>query len=89
MSTKISYNTSYDPQTGEPSFLTECPNFKNVMLGSDACFCCKYFISIMFSQQIECAMPTEGLLSGFGGFSEPQPYNLSFEQGNALQTKIQ
>ncbi len=89
MSTKISYNTGYDPLTGEPSFLTECPHYANTMLASDACFQCQYFVSVTFAQQIECAIPAGGLLSGFGGFSERQTYNLSPEQGNALKTKIQ
>ncbi len=75
--------------TGEPSFLTECPHYANTMVASDACFHCQHFVSITFAQQIECAMNAEGLFSGFGGFSEHQPYNLSSERRKPVQTQIQ
>ncbi len=89
MNKKIGYNTSFNPQTGDVSFVTECPHIKNVMLASDDCFRCRYFVSVTFAQQIECAMPVEDVFNGCGGFSEPQPYNLSSERRKPIQTKIQ
>ena len=85
---RIAYNTNYDAQTGDVSFVTECQHRAGVMVGSDACFRCNYFRSITFKQQVECGAPLESLSVEAGGFFSPSPCNLSTPKGKPVQTKI-
>lgn len=86
---RVAYNTKYDPQTGEVSFVTECQHRSGVMVGSDACFRCKHFRAITFKQQVECGVPLESLSVEAGGFYSHRPCNLSTPTGEPVQTKIQ
>jgi hypothetical protein len=86
---RIAYNTKYDAQTGDISFVTECQHRTGVMVGSDACFRCNYFRSITFKQQVECGAPLESLSVEVGGFSTNRACNLSAPTGEPVQMKIQ
>ena len=86
---RIAYNTKYDPQTGDVSFVTECQHKVGIMVGSDACFRCNYFRSITFKQQVECGAPLESLSVEAGGFLATRPCNLSTKTGKPVQMKIQ
>lgn len=86
---RIAYDTRYNPQTGDVSFVTECQQRAGVMVASDACFQCNYFRSITFKQQVECGAPLESLSVEAGGFFSPRLCNLSDAQSKPFQTKIQ
>lgn len=86
---RITYITSYDPKTGEISFVTDCPYILGVKVGSDACFRCKNFCAVTMKQQIECGYTDKRVLSGLEGILEPQPYNLLPTTRKPVQTKIQ
>ena len=86
---RIAYNTNYDAQTGDVSFVTECQHRSGVMVGSDACFRCNFFRSITFKQLVECGAPIESVSVEAGGFLAPRPCNLSSSIGKPVQTKIQ
>ena len=86
---RVAYNTKYDPQMGDVSFVTECQHKVGIMVGSDACFRCNYFHAVTMKQQIECCYTAESVLNGLEGVLEPQPYNLSSAKRKPVQTKIQ
>ena len=86
---RVAYNTKFDAQTGDVSFVTECQQMTGVMVGSDACFRCNYFHAVTMKQQIECGYTAESVLNGLEGVLEPQPYNLSSAKRKPVQTKIQ
>lgn len=86
MATRIEYRTEYEAQTGIVSLLTSCPHRTGVPA---ECIRCKYFVAILFKEQVECAKPVESVFLAPDGLSEPQPCNLSFTKGKPLQTKIQ
>ena len=56
---KISFNTNFDPATGDVIFTTECPDLTCIKVGSDDCRRCRYFCAITFIQQVECGRPVE------------------------------
>lgn len=86
---RIAYNTSYDAQTGDVSFVTECQHKVGIKVGSDACFGCNYFCAVTFKQQVECKAPLESFSVEAGGFSTACPCNLSTKTRKPVQMKIQ
>lgn len=86
---RIAFNTRYDPHTGEVSSVTECQHEVGIMVGSDACFRCKYFHAITIKQQVECYHPRNAVSVEAEGFFEPRPYKLSSEERKPVQLKIQ
>ena len=65
----IDYKVKYDVTTGIVSYMTECPERKDVKVGSNGCQSCKYFAAIYpKGYNVSCKRPVEVVSERLEGF---------------------